>query len=400
MAVDSPSSNAARVLAQRVQSLRLGEETRAPRRRTALPWYLVGMMAVAVGVLLARDAGRVPAAGNSAADSAKAAVGTVAGTSQPAPTPVGGPDEKVLESKGYLIAKQQILITPKVNGRIERLFVEEGQHVKKDDTLAILERDEYVFDRDTAKAKLAEALARLDELKNGYQEEEMALVAADRAEADTNSKQAELSYRRLQELRESRNASPQDMDQAESTHLAAKARANKLKSSSAILLRRTPTKVAAATATASQARADLEHAQYRLDSCVVKSPIDGIILTKKAEEGNVVNPIAFAGSTSICEIADVGKLEVDLKVMEADFAKVYDGQPCRVVAVAYPERTYSGTVRRMPIADRTNGAVPVRIAVVIPAAEVGVYLRPEMGANVSFLRGRPPAPVAPPSPQK
>jgi hypothetical protein len=39
----------------------------------------------------------------------------------------------------------------------------------------------------------------------------------------------------------------------------------------------------------------------------------------------------------------------------------------------------------MPIADRAKGAVPVRVKITIPPAEEGVYLKPEMGALVSFL---------------
>ena len=46
---------------------------------------------------------------------------------------------------------------------------------------------------------------------------------------------------------------------------------------------------------------------------------------------------------------------------------------------------YKGTVSRlMPIADRAKGAVPVRVKVRVPGEEEGVYLKPEMGAVVSF----------------
>ena len=39
----------------------------------------------------------------------------------------------------------------------------------------------------------------------------------------------------------------------------------------------------------------------------------------------------------------------------------------------------------MPTADRAKGAIPVRVKVTVPADEEGVYLKPEMGAIVSFL---------------
>jgi hypothetical protein len=66
-------------------------------------------------------------------------------------------------------------------------------------------------------------------------------------------------------------------------------------------------------------------------------------------------------------------------------AKIFVDQACRVRCEAYPTRVYEGYVSRlMPIADRAKGAVPVRVKVRVPAAEEGVYLKPEMGANVSF----------------
>jgi hypothetical protein len=57
-----------------------------------------------------------------------------------------------------------------------------------------------------------------------------------------------------------------------------------------------------------------------------------------------------------------------------------------VRADAWPDRVYEGYVSRlMPIADRAKAAVPVRVKVHIPPEEEGVYLKPEMGAIVTFL---------------
>ena len=126
-------------------------------------------------------------------------------------------------------------------------------------------------------------------------------------------------------------------------------------------------------------------------------PVSGTILKKNAEEGNVVNPIAFNGSFSLCEMADLSDLEVDLSIQERDVARVFKGQKCKIRAEAYRERTYEGYVSRlMPIADRAKGAVPVRVKVPVPADEEGVYLKPEMGVNVSFLSpaARRPIPAA------
>jgi len=138
-----------------------------------------------------------------------------------------------------------------------------------------------------------------------------------------------------------------------------------------------------------QAEAELAKAQWRLDNCTIRAPISGTILKKNAEEGNIVNPIAFNGSFSICDMADLSDLEIELTIQERDISRVFLGQQCKIRTEAYPDREYQGAVSRlMPIADRAKGAIPVRVKVSVPAEEEGVYLKPEMGATVSFLKGK------------
>jgi len=89
-------------------------------------------------------------------------------------------------------------------------------------------------------------------------------------------------------------------------------------------------------------------------------------------------------------MANLAELEVELKIAERDISKVAAKQKCEIRAEAYPDRVYQGEVSRlMPTADCGNSAVPVRVGIVIPAGEAeGTYLRPEMGAIVTFLPNR------------
>ena len=142
-----------------------------------------------------------------------------------------------------------------------------------------------------------------------------------------------------------------------------------------------------ARAQVGQAEAELAKAEWRLDNCIIRAPISGTILKKNAEEGSLVNPIAMQGFYSLCEMADLSDLEVDLTIQERDISKIFKDQKCKVRAEAFPDRVYEGYVSRlMPTADRAKGAIPVRVKVKVPADEEGVYLKPEMGALVSFLK--------------
>jgi hypothetical protein len=130
----------------------------------------------------------------------------------------------------------------------------------------------------------------------------------------------------------------------------------------------------------------------------MEAPVNGIILSKKAELYNLVNPSAFSSgiSASLCEMADLTKVEIDLSIQERDVALLRQGQACLIMPEAFQKhkpflnkypKGYKGYISRlMPTADRAKGAIPVRVWVKdITAEEAGIYLKPDMGALVSFL---------------
>jgi HlyD family secretion protein len=244
--------------------------------------------------------------------------------------------EFALQAKGYIITTHQILVSPKVSGMIVKLNIIESQRVKKNDVLAELEDTLYRAERDRAQANLMQAKAHLTRCKS------------DHARADT--------------LLPTKAISKSDFDLSRS-NLEEAAAAEKL------------------------AQAELDKAEWQLSNCIIRAPVTGTILKKNAEEGSLVNPIAMQGFYSLCEMADLSDLEVDLTIQERDISRIYKGQQCKIRAEAYPDRVYDGFVSRlMPTADRAKGAIPVRVKVNVPTEEEGIYLKPEMGALVSFLK--------------
>jgi len=293
-----------------------------------------------------------------------------------------------LESQGYIIPAHQILVSPQVSGRIVELHIEEGRRVDKGEILARLESTEYQADVDRAKSAVHAASQRLKELVNGFLPEEKARAKAEIGEAQAQLAQLRSQWERNTELRKTNATTQQELELAESAYRAMEERIIKLTESWKLIMRGPrEEQVENARALHEQAKAELRKAEWRLGNCVITAPISGTILKKNAEEGNIVNPIAFNGSFSLCDMADLSDLEVDLNVQERDISTVFKGQKCKVRSLAYPDRIYEGYVSRlMPIADRAKGAVPVRVKLSIPAEEEGVYLKPEMGATVTFLK--------------
>ena len=398
VASTEPSSS----LADRVQSLRLPPQGGGSSGTATLPWFLTLFLAGAVAYLMlvgnpfqpkpvdpdaeavatneeAKSAESRSGLSNGAALNGEGAGGTGFGQTVAA-------GEIALESKGYIIPEQQILVSPQVSGRVLELNFEAGQRVEKGFVLAVLDNTEYQAEFERVQAQLDSSKESLAELREGSRPDEIKQSKADLAEAQTNLDQAEKDLTRKKDLAAKGIATTQEVETAESQFQALRQRVEKLTATSQLMVdgpRRERKR--GAEAQVRQIEAELRRAKWRLDNCIITSPISGIILKKNAELGNLVNPIAFNGSFSLCDVADLSKLEVELTIQERDISKVFKGQLCKVRAEAFPKRSYDGVVSRlMPIADRAKGAIPVRVRLSVPTGEEGTFLKPEMGAIVTF----------------
>jgi HlyD family secretion protein len=373
-------------LSERVRSLQLPQEVESQGfdgRRLA--WLLCLVLAgttLAFGYLAFRQQ-RAASKAAGASPTATSSAGDKTATAEA----VSPESDIALESKGYVVPAQQILVSPKVSGMITRLSIREGLRVKKGEILAQLEDTDYQADHARATAALELAKQALLELERGNRPEEIAQAREELAESEAQLTEAEAQYKRSTELHNRNVLSQQDFDTAESRYRAMLRRVERLRYALK-LMEKGPReeRIAMARAQVQQSEAELAKAKWKLDNCTIHAPISGTILKKNAEEGNIVNPIAFNGSFSLCDMADLANLEVDLSIQERDIAQIFPGQKCKIRAEAFPNRVYQGVVSRlMPIADRAKGAIPVRVQVVVPAEEEGVYLKPEMGVIVSFL---------------
>jgi multidrug resistance efflux pump len=406
IAMQSTAERASK-LSERVQALRMPPIEHQPHSAW-LPWTLCAVLLPAtgwLGYLVFVDAPSKVVSRPAATDTSGAAlksagpqgVGTL--TNQQAVKTAASEKELkvVLESKGYIIAAHQILVSPKVSGMVTRLTIEEGSRVKKGDILAELEDVDYRTDYNRYAAELGSSRQKLLELERGNRPEEIAQAKAQLQEAEAQLTQLEADWKRMQQLRKNNVATAADYDSTRSKYWAMTRQVERLHSAFVLMEAGPRTeKIEAARHDVQNAESNVEKAKWKLDNCKIRSPVTGTILKKNAEEGNLVNAIAFSGSVSLCELADLSDLEVDLTVQERDIARVFKGQKCKIRAEAFPDRVYDGVVSRlMPIADRSKGAIPVRVKLTVPREEEGVYLKPEMGAIVTFYGDAASAPRNP-----
>ncbi|MCS7044762.1 MAG: efflux RND transporter periplasmic adaptor subunit [Gemmataceae bacterium] len=395
-------------LSDRVQALKLPESAKQVGPPSALAWVAlaVGVVAFISSGVLAWEAYRTRQLLAGLADGPtrdlleKLARGEAAAAGEAKNVPASAisaanrapaEGEVVLESKGYIVPVHQIQVSPKVGGMVMELNFEEGMRVQEGYVLARLETTDYQADYDRAVGMALAAKHRWQELWK-YRDDEIRQAQAELEDAIAQRDQLALEWQRTQALRATKALAPRDYEAAESAYKSMAQRVIRLQLA-LDLWKKGPRdeRIAAAKGEYDQAQAEVAKAKWRLDNCVVRAPVSGTILSKKAEKGNIVNPSAFSNglSASICEMADLSDLEVDLAIAERDVARIFKGQRCTVKAEAYPERNYQGVVSRlMPTADRSKGAVPVRVKIAIPREEEGQYLRPEMGAVVTFYNQR------------
>lgn len=402
---DPPAANGE--LRSRVKQIRLDGQlgsAKAGRGGSGwLPWLLCALLALTWAGVAIRSYKNGPPAAESAAVAAAPDNTTTssASTNSSAPGTVSSGTIQV-EVKGYLVPARKLAVSPiDVGGRLIELFVVEGQFYPEGAVLAKIDPSSYKAFVDESEATLAGARHRLlaaEAKLAGLLPTSVRAVEVDQVEAQINEAKAQRDRNADAErrLKAFSGSSGQELVAARNEVVISEARIAKLLADLMLLkegprkeqIKATEAEVAGARAEVAAAQARLVQSRWRLDNCVIKAPIAGTVLTKKAEKGDLVNPQAFAGgSGSVCEMADLADLEAELKIPERDISKLTVGQPCRIRADAFQDRAYTGRLDRiMPIANRADNTVNVRVKVKLADGEApGTFLKPEMGAVVSFL---------------
>jgi HlyD family secretion protein len=216
----------------------------------------------------------------------------------------------------------QVVVSPRIMGRIERLAVDEGTEVKAGDTIAVLDSQELTADRQAAEALLASLRHQVSQTR--FTEQQTAgetssgvmnaqarwrAAQATLAQANADLQRIELDARRAVALAKDGVAPQQQADQAEAQLKAqqalVRAAEDQVNAAKADLdtaqarMHQTHAAESTVAATRSQAlnaQAQLEAAETRLGYTKVTAPVSGMVTVRAAREGEVVNvgtPIAI-----------------------------------------------------------------------------------------------------------
>jgi len=204
----------------------------------------------------------------------------------------------IVMANGVVKSIDRIEIKSKASGEIVELPVEEGDFISQGDLIARLDQKDERAEAAQAQADFDIAMAEL--------------------------KQAQSTFERRNQLFQDNLISEEEQGQITLDLAVAKGKVI-------------------------QASTTLERAQERLSEAVVRAPIDGTILQKYVEKGQIIasGVSNVSGGTPIVDIADMSSVYIETGIDEIDIGKVQIGQFATVIAEAYPELEFNGEIVRI-----------------------------------------------------
>jgi len=233
---------------------------------------------------------------------------------------------------GTLDAWTRINITPEVGGKIAGIHVQEGDRVTRGQLLAELETASIRLQLKQAEAGVAVAEAsHADALRN---KERMDRLIKENAVSEMQREKIQLAYD-------------------------------------------------AAAAELEQARAGLNLARHALDVSIMKAPFAGVIASKNAEVGDVINPMmgGYSGASGVLTLMDYSKIKIAVAISSEDISRIQKGQDAILRVGSFPGREFRGSVRVVNLtADPLNKKFGVEVLFENPDAA----LRPGTFGDLVF----------------
>ena len=243
---------------------------------------------------------------------------------------------------GSLRPKEQVEVTAKATGRVEKLTHQLGDFISKGELIAELEDDELLQQVSRAKAALA-------------------VVAASARQRKAELENSKANLERYRRLVEEGLASRIDFEEKQTAREVVQAQ------------------LQLTEAQRGQAQAEMNELMIRLEQTKIYSPMNGHIAKRHIDQGALVNP-----STPIVSLVNLSTMVTMASVPEHDVGRLRVGNTAIVEVDAFGERSFQGKVARIsPVLDPATRTATVEVE--IPNQEGG--LRAEMFARVKLDLG-------------
>ena len=235
-------------------------------------------------------------------------------------------------------------INVRITGYIKDIRFKEHQHVKKGDTLMIIDNREFMINLKQARANLLDAQSGRKLVDNSVNTASTSASVYDESIAEARIKVAKLEadYARFSALLEKKATTPIVVEQYKTELDMARARINALerqRRSAESSVSEVNQRRGSADAAILRAEAALEMAELNLSYTVITAPCDGYLGKRNIEAGQLVNP----GQTMTTIIPDYNKWIV-ANFKETQIQNLYIGQEVDIEVDAFPDKKFKGRI--------------------------------------------------------
>lgn len=250
-----------------------------------------------------------------------------------------------ISATGTLSAISTVVVGSQISGQVTDVLVDFNDQVAQGQVIARIDPSSYQAQIEQGSAQIASARASL-------------------AQAQASLRNAELDYRRKTELGDRQLVARSDIDLARAALDQARAQ------------------VASAQAQINQQTASTQTTRINLERTVIRSPVDGVVLTRTIEPGQTV--AASLQAPELFTIAeDLSKMKIELAVDEADIGQVQAGQGVSFTADAFADRQFRGVVDQVRLS-ATNTSNVVTYPVVVTVDNSDGILLPGLTVNAEI----------------
>ncbi|HWI24944.1 MAG TPA: efflux RND transporter periplasmic adaptor subunit, partial [Lysobacter sp.] len=233
-----------------------------------------------------------------------------------------------ISATGTLSAISTVDVGSQISGQVTDVLVDFNDRVTKGQVIARIDPSTYQAQITQGSAQIASARANL-------------------ATAQATLRNAEADYARKAELAQQQLIARGDLDLARAARDQARAQVN------------------AAQAQITQQQASTQTTRLNLQRTVIRSPVDGVVLTRSIEPGQTV--AASLQAPVLFQIAeDLSQMEIVLAIDEADIGQVKAGQDVSFTVDAFPDRNFRGKVQQVRLsATNTNNVITYPVVVTV-----------------------------------
>lgn len=279
----------------------------------------------------------------------------------------------------------QVKVGARISGRVEKLFVKQGDFVKAGQLIAIIEHEDIKRQVERYTAEYKQALAQLEKVKLTYPEKinsqrntlqalqsELLQIEREAKRLSTLYKEGLISQTELERIDRDREVKGNNLE-------AQKAQLRALELEFKKELERAKAQVDAA-------KNQLEEAKVKLNYAFIYSPLSGYVSEVTTQQGETV--VAGLNAPTFITVVDLSRLEVWCYIDETDIGKIKPGMEAFFKVDSFPEKTFKAKVRTIYPGALIRNNVVFYITVLDILDSYKDYLRPEMTAQVTILAGK------------